>query len=63
MHERTVVTDVLRSLQKARRFLHIVVGARQVGKTTASLQIAEHWHGTVVRANADEPLPPGPEWI
>ena len=63
VHEREVVAEVLESLRKRRRFLHIIVGARQVGKTTAALQIAEHWRGVVIRASADEPLPPGPEWI
>jgi predicted AAA+ superfamily ATPase len=63
LHQREVVTEVLGSLRQGRRFLHIVLGARQVGKTTASLQIAEQWPGPVMRASADEPLPPGPEWI
>jgi predicted AAA+ superfamily ATPase len=63
LYHRQIVTEVLASLRKGRRLLHIVVGARQVGKTTASLQIAEQWPGPVVRASADEPLPPGPEWI
>jgi len=40
-----------------------MVGARQVGKTTAAAQIAGHWEGAVIQASADEPLPPGPEWI
>jgi len=63
VYERDLVQTVLDSLAQGRRFLHIVVGARQVGKTTASLQIAERWRGPVIRASADEPLPPGPEWI
>lgn len=63
MHERDVVAGVLESLRKGRRFLHIMVGARQVGKTTAALQIAERWGRVVIRASADESLPPGPEWI
>ena len=62
-HQRGVVSEVLASLRKGRRFIHIVVGPRQVGKTTASVQIAQAWSGPVIRASADEPLPPGPQWI
>ncbi len=62
-HQRPIVGEALASLQKGRPFLHFIVGARQLGKTTASLQIAQQWTGPVVRASADEPLPPGPEWI
>jgi uncharacterized protein len=63
MIERVVVGAVLHSLKEGRRFLHVIVGARQVGKTTAALQIAGHWSGLVIRASADDPLPPGPEWV
>jgi predicted AAA+ superfamily ATPase len=62
-HQRVVVSEVLGSLRKRRRLIHIVVGPRQVGKTTASVQIAQAWSGPVIRASADEPLPPGPQWI
>jgi len=63
LHEREIVAQLSASLRDHPRFLHILVGARQVGKTTASLQVADRWEGSVIRASADEPLPPGPEWI
>jgi len=62
-HQRGVVSEALASLRKGRRLIHIIVGPRQVGKTTASVQIAQEWFGPVIRASADEPLPPGPQWI
>ena len=62
-HQRGVVSEVLKSLRKGRRLIHIVVGPRQVGKTTAAVQIARQWSGPVIRESADEPLPPGPQWI
>ncbi|MDD5675193.1 MAG: AAA family ATPase [Chitinivibrionales bacterium] len=43
--------------------INIIIGPRQVGKTTAALQIAEKWQGPVITVSADSPLPPGPEWI
>lgn len=44
-------------------FIQVVTGPRQVGKTTALLQIIEKWPGPTLYASADAPAPPGPEWI
>jgi len=63
MIERDITDRILDSLRKQRRFLHFMVGARQVGKTTGASQIAARWQGPVIRASADDSLPPGPEWI
>lgn len=62
-YERKIVTEILQGLRRKKKLLHIITGPRQVGKTTAALQIAEKWQGDVVNASADLPLPPGPEWI
>ena len=43
--------------------LHVIVGPRQVGKTTAAEQLIERLGWPSVYAAADSPLPPGPEWI
>jgi uncharacterized protein len=60
---RQLVEEVLQGLFRTKKLLHIITGPRQVGKTTAALQIAEEWEGAVINASADQPLPPGPEWI
>jgi len=62
-YERPIVQDILNGMDLKKKLLHILTGPRQVGKTTAALQIAEKWKGPVVNASADLPLPPGPEWI
>lgn len=62
-HQRPAVKDIYESICADRKFLHIITGPRQVGKTTAALQIAEKWKGPVINVSADSPLPPGPEWI
>ncbi|MBW2600838.1 MAG: ATP-binding protein [Deltaproteobacteria bacterium] len=62
-YERPIVDKILRGIVGSKKLIYIIVGPRQVGKTTAASQIAERWPGPVVNASADSPLPPGPEWI
>ncbi len=50
-------------LLESQPFIQIVTGPRQIGKTTALLQIIEKWPGPTLFATADAPAPPGPEWI
>lgn len=52
-----------RRLSRPPPLLQVVVGPRQVGKSTAARAIAARWAGPVHAAAADLPLPPGPEWI
>ena len=58
-----VVAEVLRALKRDLPFLHILVGPRQVGKSTAAWEIAQRRNVPFHFAAADTPLPPGPEWI
>ncbi len=57
-YERPIVGKNLQGMSAGKKLLHIITGPRQVGKTTAALQIAEKWNGAVVNASADLPLPP-----
>jgi len=61
--QRTVVEDLLSFLKKGPPLLQIVIGPRQVGKTTAVLQVVESLDWPSVVASADEGMPLGPEWI
>jgi uncharacterized protein len=63
VYERPFVSEILNGLGRKKRLLHIITGPRQVGKTTAALQIAAKWNGPVIHASADLPLPPEPEWV
>jgi predicted AAA+ superfamily ATPase len=63
MYERPVVDAVLRLIRQGPPLLQVLVGARQVGKTTAAEQVVETLRKPHVFAAADTPLPPGPEWI
>jgi len=63
MFERKIVGKILRLASIAPRRLQIVIGPRQVGKTTAARQAAARSECPCHYASADEALPPGPEWI
>ena len=55
--------DLLRRLHEPRRFIQVITGARQVGKTTLITQVAEKTGLPYRYASADEPTLRGSEWI
>jgi hypothetical protein len=55
--------ELARRLAEPRRFIQVVTGARQVGKTTLVQQVAEEAGVPVRFASADEPTLRGPDWI
>lgn len=55
--------ELLERLREPRRFIQIVTGARQVGKTTLVNQVAERAGLPHRYASADEPTLRGPGWI
>jgi len=63
IYKRNIVAHVQKGLVGSHCLLQIIIGPRQVGKTTAALQIQKEWDGKTLYASADESLPPGPEWI
>lgn len=50
-------------IEEPRRFIQVVAGARQVGKTTLARQVLDRCRRRVVFASADEPTLRGSEWI
>lgn len=52
-----------RRLAEPRRFIQVVAGPRQVGKTTLVQQVAEAAGQPVQFASADEPTLRGPQWV
>ncbi|RQD76536.1 ATP-binding protein, partial [Desulfonatronospira sp. MSAO_Bac3] len=50
-------------LQEQQPFIQVVLGPRQVGKTTAVLQVKESWGRASIYESADSPAPPGTDWI
>lgn len=60
---RPQAAELARRLAEPRRFIHVVAGARQVGKTTLVQQVTETMKVPVRFASADEPTLRGTEWI
>ena len=55
--------ELARRLAEPRRFVQVVAGPRQVGKSTLVQQITEGLGGSVRYASADEPTLRGAGWI
>ena len=62
-YERPIVQEILTGFGLKKKLMHVITGPRQVGKTTAAVQISEKWNGPVINVSADLPLPHAPEWI
>ena len=60
---RTPAIELERRLREPRRFIQVVAGPRQVGKTTLVAQVLDRLDVPVRYATADEPGLRGPEWI
>lgn len=61
--ERPLVKTLAVSLKKQLPVFQVLIGPRQVGKTTIARQVMKKLPYPSVYASADSPLPPGPEWI
>ncbi len=61
--QRDIVGHLKRRMGEKRRFIQVVTGPRQTGKTTAVLQVLRSLPVPSVYAAADSPAPPGVEWI
>jgi hypothetical protein len=55
--------ELARRLAEPRRFIQVVAGARQVGKTTLVEQVTAGARLPVRYASADEPTLRGPDWV
>jgi predicted AAA+ superfamily ATPase len=62
-YARPQAAELIRRLAEPRRFLQVIAGARQVGKTTLVGQVAEQAGMPTRYASADEPTLRGREWI
>lgn len=61
--ERPQRAELSRRLRESRRFLQILAGPRQVGKTTLARQAMRHFAGASHYATADLPAAPDGDWV
>ncbi|MFH1783087.1 MAG: ATP-binding protein [Candidatus Omnitrophota bacterium] len=61
--KRDITINIANRLQEKRKFIQVVIGPRQVGKTTAVQQVLENIAFPYHYAAADLPAPPLAEWI
>src|SRR5947207_5353148 len=61
--ERAVVGDIEATLKRRPPLLQVLIGPRQVGKTTGASQLEKRLGWPSHTASADAPLPHPPEWI
>lgn len=63
MFKRPMYDNLLKRLQEPRRFLQVLAGARQTGKTTLIQQVLEGLAGQGHYASADEPMLKDRNWL
>jgi uncharacterized protein len=61
--ERPIVGEILAAMQRKLQLVQVLVGPRQVGKTTAAAQVEKRLGWPSVVASADSALPHPPEVI
>lgn len=61
--ERPQGRELAKRLSEPRRFIQVLAGPRQVGKTTLVNQVIDNSRPTSRYASADEPTLQGPQWI
>ncbi|MCL2243696.1 MAG: ATP-binding protein [Treponema sp.] len=63
MHKRKLVMQLTNRLKEPRRFIYVITGPRQTGKTTAVLQTLEDIHIPHHFISADDPEVISPQWL
>ena len=55
--------EIKDALEDKTNLIQVIVGPRQVGKTTLALQVYKNWNGPKLYSSADELITPTTEWI
>lgn len=62
-YQRPIAGTLLARLREPRRFIQVLTGPRQIGKTTVAQQVLLNWQGASHYGSADLTAPPDPLWI
>jgi len=60
---RPAILNLEKRLREPARHIQVVLGPRQVGKTTGVRQVMDRWKGSSIYDTADLPLPPTSQWV
>ncbi len=63
MYKRLIYNEIIKRIAEPRRFIQVLSGPRQTGKTTLAQQVLQSLDWPVHYATADEPALKGPDWI
>src|SRR5262245_54141658 len=61
--ERDFESTLSSRIREPLNFMQVVLGPRQVGKTTGVRHVFDAWNGNKLYATADLPAPPDSNWI
>jgi predicted AAA+ superfamily ATPase len=61
--KRAFIFKLLQRVREKPQFIQVVLGPRQVGKTTGSLQLKEEFEGQVIYENADSVFSSKTDWL
>lgn len=56
-------TKIFKRLQENKPLIQVLMGPRQIGKTTLARQLYEEWEGSKIMVTADSLSPPSLDWI
>jgi len=62
-YERSLLTTLTSRLTEPRKFIQVIAGPRQVGKTTLAIQLRDQWKGLAAYHSADDVQSGGDIWI
>lgn len=63
MYKRAMLKEIVKRLKEKKRFIQVILGPRQVGKTTGIQQAVKELNIPFHYAAADLPAPPDTQWI
>ena len=63
MYQRPILSELIRRMEEPRRFIQVLSGPRQTGKTTLARQLIQNLDMPSVYASADEPSLKEGFWI
>ncbi|MCL2202147.1 MAG: AAA family ATPase, partial [Oscillospiraceae bacterium] len=62
-YQRPILSEILRRLDEPRKFIQVIAGPRQVGKTTIAVELQKRLNSLAIYHTADDTPVNNPVWI